>query len=197
LQTQSRDGWNQSLARAFLSVTGWKPEGERPTAKRFVLIAAPHTSNWDLAYLLALAQLFDVHVSWMGKHSLFRPPMGWVMRSVGGIPVVRHKRGNLVNEMAKEFHERSELALVVPAEGTRDWVPHWKSGFYHIARTAGVPIVLGYLDYRRKRGGFGPAIEATGDIPADMDRIRAFYADKTGLYPDQFGEVRLKEEDEQ
>jgi 1-acyl-sn-glycerol-3-phosphate acyltransferase len=161
-----------------------------------VLIAAPHTSNWDLAYLLALAAAFDLRVSWMGKHALFRPPLGWLMRLAGGIPIVRHRRGGMVEQAASRLSCADKLVLVVPAEGTRKRVTHWKSGFYHIARTAKVPIVLGYLDYRRRRGGFGPSIEATGDIRADMDKIRAFYADKVGRYPDQFGEVRLAEEDE-
>jgi len=182
------------IARAFLRLTGWEPEGARPEPRRYVLIAAPHTSNWDLAYLLALAETYDVRVSWMGKHSLFRPPLGWAMRLLGGIPVVRHERGNLVASAAQSFAGREDLALVVPAEGTRGYVPYWKSGFYHIARTAKVPIVLGYLDYARKRGGFGPALEPTGDTRRDMDEIRDFYADKTGKYPDQFGAVRLKEE---
>jgi 1-acyl-sn-glycerol-3-phosphate acyltransferase len=159
-----------------------------------VLIAAPRTSNWDLAYLLALAEAFDLHVSWLGKHTLFRPPLGFVMRRVGGIPVVRHQRGQLVAEAAKLFSEREELALVVPAEGTRGRAEYWKSGFYHIARSAGVPIVCGYLDYARRRGGFGLTLNATGDVGADMDRIRAFYADKVGRYPEKFGPVRLREE---
>jgi 1-acyl-sn-glycerol-3-phosphate acyltransferase len=188
-------GLRKWLARSFLKLTGWEPEGARPLASRFVLIAAPHTSNWDLAYLLALAEVFDVRVSWMGKHSLFHPPLGFAMRRLGGIPVVRHRRGNLVAEAVNTFAERDELALVVPAEGTRAYVPHWKSGFYHIARSAKVPIVLGYLDYARRRGGFGPALEPTGDMRRDMDEIRDFYADKVGKFPDQFGEVRLKEED--
>jgi 1-acyl-sn-glycerol-3-phosphate acyltransferase len=96
--------------------------------------------------------------------------------------------------MARAFAESESLALVVPAEGTRSYVAHWKSGFYHIARTAKVPIVLGYLDYAHRRGGFGPALHTTGDIRSDMDEIRDFYADKVGRHPDQFGEVRLKEE---
>jgi 1-acyl-sn-glycerol-3-phosphate acyltransferase len=96
--------------------------------------------------------------------------------------------------MARTFRESESLALVVPAEGTRGYTPHWKSGFYHIAQTAGVPIVLGYLDYARRRGGFGPAVHPNGDIRNDMDKIRTFYADKVGKYPDRFGEVRLKEE---
>jgi 1-acyl-sn-glycerol-3-phosphate acyltransferase len=182
------------LARWFLGISGWQAEGSRPQEHRFVLIAAPHTSNWDLVYLLALAAIFDVKVSWMGKHVLFRPPLGWLMRRLGGIPVVRHRRDNLVAQAAQSFEDREDLALVVPAEGTRGYVSHWKSGFYHIARTAGVPIVLGYLDYSRRRGGFGPTLYATGDVSSDMDQIRKFYADKVGKYPDLFGEARLAEE---
>jgi 1-acyl-sn-glycerol-3-phosphate acyltransferase len=182
------------LARAILAATGWKPEGERPRDRRFVLIAAPHTSNWDLVYLLALSEVFDVRISWMGKDAIFRPPFGWLMRRLGGIPVVRHQRGNLVAQATQRFATSPDLALVVPAEGTRGAVEHWKSGFYHIARSAEVPIVLGYLDYARRRGGFGPSLPATEDVRKDMDQIREFYADKTGKYPDQFAEPRLREE---
>ena len=182
------------VSRVFLALTGWKPEGERPTDRRFVLIAAPHTSNWDLAYLLALSTLYDVRISWMGKDALFRPPLGWLMRRVGGIPVVRHKRGNLVAQAAERFASEPDLALVVPAEGTRGAVEHWKSGFYHIARSADVPIVLGYLDYARRRGGFGPSLRASDDVAKDMDQIRAFYADKGAKYPDKFATPKLKEE---
>ena len=182
------------LARLFLRLTGWRPEGARPNVPRFVLIAAPHTSNWDLAYLLALSATFDIKVSWMGKHVLFRPPIGWLMRRLGGISVVRDRRSNLVDQMAQILRSAEQMALVVPSEGTRGYTPYWKSGFYHIARSADVPIVMGYLDYPRKRGGFGPALQTTGDVRVDMDEIRAFYADKTGRYPKQFGPIRLKEE---
>ena len=182
------------LARWFLRLSGWQAEGGKPLERCFVLIAAPHTSNWDLAYMLALSVIYDVKISWMGKDALFRPPHGWLMRRLGGIPIVRSRRGNMVSQMARVFEESESLALVVPAEGTRGYVAHWKSGFYHIARTARVPIVLGYLDYARRRGGLGPALHPTGDIPADMDEIRDFYSDKVGKYPEQFGEVKLKEE---
>ncbi len=182
------------LARLFLRLTGWRPEGTRPNVPRFVLIAAPHTSNWDLAYLLALSATFDIKVSWMGKHVLFRPPIGWLMRRLGGISVVRDRRSNLVDQMAQTLRSAEQMALVVPSEGTRGYTPYWKSGFYHIARSADVPIVMGYLDYPHKRGGFGPALQTTGDVRVDMDEIRAFYADKTGRYPKQFGPIRLKEE---
>jgi 1-acyl-sn-glycerol-3-phosphate acyltransferase len=184
----------KSLARAFVARTGWEPEGERPRPRRFVLIAAPHTSNWDLPYLLALAELFDVRVSWLGKSSLFRPPFGPVMRALGGIPVRRDRRSNLVAQVADAFANTADLALVVPAEGTRGRTEYWKSGFYHMARTAKVPIVCGYLDYARKRGGFGPAFEPSGDVARDMDFVRAFYADKVGKFPECFGPVRLRDE---
>jgi len=182
------------VARLFLRLTGWQPEGTQPTAAKYVLIAAPHTTSWDLPFLLAFALVYDVRISWMGKHTLFRGPMGPVMRRLGGIPIRRHERGNMVERMARAFDGVERLTLVIPAEGTRRYVPYWKSGFYHVARTAGVPIVLGYLDYARKRGGFGPAIKPTGEVKRDMDLIRAFYADKAGKYPHAFGEVRLKEE---
>jgi 1-acyl-sn-glycerol-3-phosphate acyltransferase len=184
----------RALASLFLRATGWRPEGARPASRRYVLIAAPHTSNWDLAYLLALAAVYDVSISWMGKETLFGAPFGWVLRWLGGIPVDRRHRGNLVRQMAELFERRDRFALVVPAEGTRGYTPHWRSGFYHIARTANVPVVLGYLDYQRKRGGFGPELVLTGDVGQDMDEIRSFYSDKVGKHPECFGPVRLKEE---
>jgi len=131
----------------------------------------------------------------MGKDVLFRPPFGWLMRRTGGIPIVRHERGGMVAQAARMLTSADELVLVVPAEGTRRHVSHWKSGFYHIARAANVPIVLGYLDYARRRGGFGPSIEATGDVRADMEKVRVFYADKVARFPELFGDVRLKEEE--
>jgi 1-acyl-sn-glycerol-3-phosphate acyltransferase len=182
------------LARAFLRLTRWGPEGERPSAPRFVLIAAPHTSNWDLAYLLALAEVYDLRISWMGKHTIFRWPFGGLFRALGGIPIRRHERADRVGAMAREFAERDTFALVVPAEATRGWAPHWKSGFYHIARRANVPIVMGFLDYARRRGGFGPQLFPSGDITEDMAVIRGFYAGKVGKYPENFGPVKLREE---
>jgi 1-acyl-sn-glycerol-3-phosphate acyltransferase len=184
----------KTVARLVLRARGWEPEGHRPASAKYVLIAAPHTSNWDLFYLLALAAVFDVQVRWMGKHTLFRGPMGWALRALGGMPIRRQRNENVVQAMARAFDAHDALALAVPAEGTRSYVPHWKSGFYHIARIAGVPIVMGYLDFARKRGGFGPELIPTGQISEDMDEVRAFYADKAGKYPECFGEVRLKEE---
>ena len=183
------------IAKLFLRATGWKPEGAPPAKRRFVLIAAPHTSNWDLFYLLALSEAFDLRISFMMKHTVFRGPFGPLFKSLGGIPIYRHKRGDLVKQMVEAFGERDEFVLVVPAEGTRIRVDYWKSGFYHIAREANVPIVLGYLDYARKRGGFGPAITTSGSIGDDMDVIRDFYSDKSARHPELFAEPRMREED--
>jgi 1-acyl-sn-glycerol-3-phosphate acyltransferase len=186
----------RAIANAFIRGTGWQAEGAIPTEKKYVLIAAPHTSNWDLFYLLAFAEHFEQRISFMMKHTVFRGPLGPIFRGLGGIPIRRDRRGNLVKEMVEAFGQRERFALVVPAEGTRSRVPYWKSGFYAIAREAGVPIILSYLDFGRRRGGFGPAIWPSGDVRADMDRIRAFYADKKGKHPGLFAEPRLREEDE-
>ena len=184
-------GW---LARIFLRASGWKFEGYRPASSRYVLIAAPHTSNWDLLFLLALSWAAEIRVSWMGKHTLFRGPLGIVAMRLGGIPVRRDARENVVVQMANAFAERRDLVLAIAPEGTRSYTPYWKSGFYQIALAAQVPIVMGYLDYRQRRGGFGPELVPTGDLSEDMEEIRCFYADKVALIPESTGGVQLKED---
>lgn len=185
---------DRRIAASLLRLAGWKFEGARPAARRFVLIAAPHTSNWDLPLMLLFAWSCGVRVSWMGKHTLFRGPAGRIMRALGGIPIRRDRSNSLVSQMADTIERSEQIALAIPAEGTRSYTTHWKSGFYHIAREAGVPVVLGFLDYGRRVGGLGPEIIVTGDVREDMDEIRAFYADKRGLYPEMVGEILLKEE---
>ena len=139
-----------------------RSKASAPRRARFVLIAAPHTTNWDLLYFLACAWAFGIRPSWMGKHTLFRGPLGPVMRWLGGVPVDRARAGGLVAQMAQAFEREPDLVLTVPPEGTRARAAYWKSGFYQIARAARVPIVMGYLDYERRRGGLGPAL-----IPGD------------------------------
>lgn len=182
------------LARLLLRLFGWKVEGARPHLDRYVLIAAPHTSNWDFPLMLAFAAAFDIPVTWMAKHSLFRPPMGMFMRAMGGMPITRHENRNVVEGMVAAFQTAEQLVLVVPTEGTRARVEHWKSGFYHIARQANVPIVPSFLDWGAKRGGFGPAMTPSGDAKQDMQYFRDFYAGMTGKFPELFGPIALKEE---
>ena len=183
------------LARWLLQITGWRLEGTRPECEHYVLIAAPHTSNWDFPLMLMFAAAFDIKVTWMAKHSLFYPPTGWIMRALGGMPIIRHKNQKVVDAMVKVFDTAPHLVLVVPTEGTRELSAHWKSGFYHIARQAGVPIVPSFLDFGSKRGGFGPALMPSGNLSSDMQYFRDFYQGMKGKFPRQFGPIRLKEED--
>jgi 1-acyl-sn-glycerol-3-phosphate acyltransferase len=185
----------RALARAFLRISRWSLEGQLPAQRAYVLIAAPHTTNWDLLYFLACAWAFGISPSWMGKHTLFRGPMGPIMRKLGGIPVERSRAGGLVGQMVQAFERDPDLVLTVPPEATRARAAHWKSGFYQIARAARVPIAMGFLDYERRAGGIGPILLPGDDLRGDMDGVRAFYADKRGKYPACFGDVRLIEEE--
>jgi 1-acyl-sn-glycerol-3-phosphate acyltransferase len=144
--------------------------------------------------MLLFAAAFDVKINWLAKHNLFYPPIGWVMRAMGGIPITRHRSGHVVSALVDAFAAHEHLALAVPTEGTRTRSDYWKSGFYHIASGAGVPIIPSYLDYGARRGGFGPALELSGNLVADMDTLRSFYAPMQGKFPEQFGPVRLREE---
>jgi 1-acyl-sn-glycerol-3-phosphate acyltransferase len=179
----------------WLRLFGWRVEGRLPDAPKSVVIAAPHTSNWDMPFMLAVAFVLGVRPAWLGKKELFVGPLGMLFRRLGGVPVDRSRRANLVQQVADRFAEVDRLFLVVPPSGTRSRALHWKSGFYQIALAAHVPIVCAFLDYRRRVGGIGPVIEATGDVGADMDGLRAFYAGVTGRHPEQTTPVRLAEED--
>jgi 1-acyl-sn-glycerol-3-phosphate acyltransferase len=172
---------------------GWKVHGE-PACRKFVVIGAPHTSNWDFPFMLATAYVMRLRLSWFGKHTLFLPPWGWFMRKLGGIPVDRRTPQSLVMQMAKNFQSRDDLILVVPPEGTRSRVDFWKSGFYHIASASRVPIGLGFLDYDRKVAGLGMFVLPSGNVKEDMDKIRGFYRNIRGKHPDLVSEPRLREE---
>ena len=178
----------RAFSRITLRLTGWTVEGQLPDkATKSVLIAAPHTSNWDLPYTLMLAFVLRLRVYWMGKHSLFKGPLGPVMRWLGGIPVNREQANNLVASSAEAMRlATGPMQLIVPPEGTRGKTKRWKTGFYFIAQQAGVPIVLAFVDYERKVGGLGPLFEPTGDVEADMAAIKAFYAPIKGKNPAQF-----------
>ncbi len=182
------------LARAWLAFFGWNVEGRMPSGGRGVVIASPHTSNWDLPFMLAVAWVFRARLHWLGKHTLFRGWRGPLMRWLGGISVDRRVRGGVVTQAAARLGEGSGMYLAVAPAGTRGQAKHWKSGFYQIARAAQVPIICGFLDYRRKVGGLGPSILPTNDVKADMDRIRAFYRDMTGHLPERSTPILLEEE---
>jgi 1-acyl-sn-glycerol-3-phosphate acyltransferase len=178
----------RGLSLAVLKLAGWKVTGELPpNGRKCVLIAAPHTSNWDLPYTLMVAFALRLNVYWMGKEQLFKPPFRGVMMWLGGIAVRRESANNLVAASVTALKEADgPVQLVVPPEGTRSKARYWKTGFYYIAMGAQVPIVMAYMDYERKMSGLGPVFEPTGDIEADMVAIKAFYAPFKGKNPDQF-----------
>lgn len=179
-----------------LRVLGWRTQGTFPPGcERCVLVAAPHTSNLDLFFMLAFAMAFGLRVRWVGKHTLFRFPMGILMRFLGGMPVDRRSRQDAVAQMAAHFAREKSLVLVIAPEGTRAHGANWKSGFYWIAHTAGVPIVPSFLDWSTKTAGFGPPIMPGGDLRGDMERLRGIYGHVRGRYPENQGTVRLAEED--
>lgn len=183
------------IGRVWVRVYGWKVEGQVP-GRRAVLIAHPHTSNWDLPHMIAVSGVLGTWASWLGKDSLFRPPFGWFIKALGGIPVDRSAPRGQVGEAIARIQESDRILLVVPPSGTRSRRDSWRSGFYWIAVGAQVPIACGYLDYGRKRAGIGLAFVPTGDIKADMDRIRAFYEGMTGAYPEETTRIYLSAEDE-
>lgn len=165
-----------------LKMMGWKIEGKPPTVPKYVVIAVPHTSNWDFPLALSIAFVYGIDIHWMGKASLFKGWRGPVMKWLGGIPIYRSSSQNVVAQTIGKFKTCERLVVAVPPEGTRSRVEKWKTGFYYIALGAGVPIALGFLDYKRKVGGFLSAFSPSGDVDKDIAEIRASYSGISGKY---------------
>jgi len=183
------------LGHAWFRAQGWQVRGS-VSAPKAVLIAFPHTSNWDFPHLLAASWVFGIQLSWLGKSSLFRPPWGGMMRALGGIAVDRRAPQGLVDQVAAHFETVETLYVTVPPEGTRELTKTWRSGFYYMAIKAQVPLVLGLLDYTRRVADLGEVFTPTGDVAADMAYIRAYYEGAQGKYPALSGPIRLPQEDE-
>jgi 1-acyl-sn-glycerol-3-phosphate acyltransferase len=190
--TLKTNRFTYSLAMATLRLKSWKLDVNMPLAPKFVLVGAPHTSSQDLFYALLLAHGTGIKMHWIGKDSLFHWPFGGAMRWLGGIPVQRNSNQNFVSQMVNIFNKVERLVVAIAPEGTRGRADHWKTGFYYIAHGAGVPIALGFVDYKEKVVGIGPTIIPSGDIHADFDQIKTFYAGKTGRYPHLQGEARIQ-----
>ncbi len=182
------------MSLALVRLCGWRLEGQAPALDHYVVIAAPHTSNWDFIWMILMATALGMKISWFGKHTLFAWPFGPIMRALGGVAVKRDSGGGYVDRVSKLFAEHEQLALAVPVEGTRQHQDNWRSGFYRIAELAGIPIVFAYLDYGRRRGGIGPTLMPTGRLADDMAAVRQFYEPMRGKYPQLSGPVRLREE---
>lgn len=177
----------RGLCRVALFLMRWRPVGEAPEAKKCVIIAAPHTSNWDFVYALLVCYAMGLNVYWMGKKEMFPWPFRGLLMRLGGVPVDRANAYNVAKEAIVAMRRAEELRLIIPPEATRKKVDDWKRGFYLIARGARVPIVCGYLDYKTRTGGFGPVVVPSGDQNADMKVFRDFYATITARYPENVG----------
>ncbi len=182
------------LSYRVMRLAGWRFIGTLPDFPKMILLGAPHTSNWDFVLFLAALQHFRMKVRYMAKEGLFRWPFGYFFKAFGGIPVSRSKPGGVVGQAVKAFQDSEAMLLVIAPEGTRSAVPMWKSGFLHIARDAGVPVVPVSVDGAAKTVAMGPAIFYEGDTARFMGDLRAFYEDKKGLRSEGAGPITVAEE---
>jgi len=183
----------KAFARLVLRLARWKTVGQAPASG--ILVGAPHTSSWDWVAMLLLTWRDGVQARVLIKRELFRGPLAVLLRVTGGIPLDRRNPGQTIRTLLAEAEVAEQFLLVLAAEGTREAGEFWKSGFYKIAQQTGLPITLGFIDGPSRTMGFGPTFMPTGDIVADMDGVRAFYADKHGIHPELRTEPRLREEE--
>lgn len=184
------------VGRTCLGLFSWKVESDLPAAKKYVIVGAPHTSNWDFVFGLAMFFVLKINLSWMGKDALFKPPFGFMLRAIGGIAIDRNSHHGTVQQIANKFSETDQLVIGIAAKGTRKYAEYWKSGFYWIALEAKVPIVCCYLDYKNKVARIGLTIMPTGKVKQDMEKIRQFYLGIDGKRPEFRDNIRLREEDD-
>ncbi len=175
------------VAKLIFKVAGWRQTGGvPPDIRKSMMIAAPHTSNWDLIMARAAFYIMDLDVRFTVKREWAEHPLlGWLVRGIGALAVDRTKNNSLVDGMVQLFNEHEELVILITPEGTRKYQPKWRKGFYYAALGAGVPIFLGFLDYEKREAGVGPAVWPTGDYEADLEIIKAYYRTKKGRFPEQ------------
>jgi 1-acyl-sn-glycerol-3-phosphate acyltransferase len=179
-------------ARRVLALLGWRVDVVPPPGPKCIIAVYPHTSNWDfgVGYLAKLAAGLPVH--FVGKHTLFRGPLGPLLRRMGGIPVDRRAATGLIGQLVNEMEARPWMWLAIAPEGTRAYVDHWKSGFYRVAAAAKVPIGLAFIDWRARVVGLTEYLVPSGDEAADLERIRRVYGGKVGRRPELAGEIRFR-----
>lgn len=182
----------RTLARATLKASRWTLVGEVP--RQGILVGAPHTSQWDWVAMLLIAWSNGVQPQVLIKHSYFKGPAGVLLRATGGIPLDRENPGATIRALLKEAEGHEAFLLAIAAEGTRSKGEYWKPGFYRISQQTGLPISLGFVDGPTRTLGMGPTFQPSGDVVADMDLVREFYADKHGIRPENRTEPRLREE---
>lgn len=179
------------LARLLLRLAGWRPVIVPPPGPKGVVMVYPHTSNWDFPLGVLARSASGLRISYVAKDSLFRPPLGGLFRWLGGIPVNRRVSTGFVGQLVRRFAESERLLIAIAPEGTRGHVPHLRSGFYHLAVQAGVPLGLAFIDYGRREVGIGAWVTLSGDAECDLVTIRDFYAGRRGRHPDKAGEIRF------
>jgi len=177
------NAFSRALGRACLALGGWGFEGEFPDRPKVVAIVAPHTSNWDFIIGISAVYALGLDVRFLGKHSLFRPPLGWLMRWFGGVPVNREAPQGLVPQAVEAIHEANAIFLAITPAGTRSSTRPWKSGFYHIAHAARVPILPIAFDGARRTIRLFPPVETSGDHANELPRLRALYDGIRGVNP--------------
>jgi 1-acyl-sn-glycerol-3-phosphate acyltransferase len=177
------------LSRVSLRLFGWRVVGKLPDIPKFVIIGAPHTSNWDFVMFLAIVFVLKGDLRYMGKVEIFRWPIAGFFRWCGGVPVDRAKPQGLVEQTVQAIQEADRFQLVITPEGTRSKVDKWKRGFYHIAKKADIPVVAGYVDTRTMTCGIGPTFTLSEDMDADIKIIQAFFKDKVGINPELTSEL--------
>ncbi len=180
------------LARFILRLKGWKLDVKLPDSPKYIVIGAPHTTNRDGFYAIVLGFAANIPMRFIGKDSLFKPPFGFLIRLLGGIPVVRSSSNNFVDQIVERFNNSEALVIAIAPEGTRDSVAYWRTGFYYMALGAGIPIAFGFVDYDRKTLGIYPGLLPSGDLPADMEIIRKFYTSTVQFYQEGKREIQLK-----
>ena len=169
-----------------MKIIGWKVVGDHhPEVPKRILIAGPHTSNWDFPLGLMTRSIIQDDIKYVGKASLFKPPLGWIMKKLGGVGVDRTKSNNFVDAVVQEFSKHDRLAILFAPEGSRKKVEKFKTGFYHIARQAKIPILPAVLDYRDKEFKFLPLFWATGDEKKDLQYIENLYKGVAGYHPEK------------
>ena len=181
------------VAMCVMWLLGWRVESAITPPPKCIVVGHPHTSTWDFPLFVFTLWILEIDMKWIGKQSLFQGPFGWLFRALGGLPVDRSGGKNTVQSVVELFGSHDELMLGIAPSGTRKSGEYWRSGFYHMAHAANVPLVLGSIDFKRRSGRFIGSLEASGDIEADMVRIREMYQGVEGRNPERQIAIRLKD----
>jgi len=184
--------WMKLFGRCVLWLGGWTLVGEKPSHPKYIMIVAPHTSNWDALMLCSALAVLDMKVYWTIKKEWMFWPLGPLIRALGGLPIDRSGPRNFVDQIVEAFQNSKYLGVVIIPEGTRSYRPYWKSGFYYTALRADVPLVLAFGDYASRVCGIGPSMYLTGDVDEDLQKIRDYLKDKRGLHPENEAPIQFR-----